>query len=106
MLLDQSHRVARVEVVGEDEHADLGVCVADLLRRDEPLVGVRRRHLDVDDRDLRPGELDLAPKLLRRSYLAHDLEPCFGQKPPEPFPEQHLVVGDYDSHGISARIIT
>ena len=34
-----------------------GVAVADLLRGDEALVGMRRRHLDVDDGDVRRVEL-------------------------------------------------
>src|SRR3954464_3284159 len=52
MLLDQAHRVARLKVVGEDEHADLGM-LADLVGGDEPFVGLRGRHFDVDDRDVR-----------------------------------------------------
>ena len=50
MLLEQSHRVDRLEVVRQDEHADFGVRVADFVCREYALIGVRRRHLDIDDR--------------------------------------------------------
>ena len=41
------------EVLGEHEHPDVGETRADPLGRDEPLVGERRRHADVDERDVR-----------------------------------------------------
>ena len=40
MLLEQPHRVARLDVVREDEHADGRMRGADLLRSDEALIGV------------------------------------------------------------------
>ena len=66
VLLEQAHRVARLEVVREHEHADLGMRAADLLRGDEALVGVRRRHRDVDDRDVRARQLDASRRARRR----------------------------------------
>ena len=50
--LEQRHRIAGLDVLREEEDADPGMRVADLLRRPQPLVGVRRRHPDVDDRDI------------------------------------------------------
>ena len=55
VLLEQWHRVARLEVLGQDEHAAAGEVGADLVRRDQPFVGVGRGHPDVDDRHVRPG---------------------------------------------------
>jgi len=52
VLLDQPHRVARLEVVGEDEHPDAWIRGPDFLGRDESFVGVGGRHLDVDNRDV------------------------------------------------------
>src|SRR5262249_8672961 len=37
--------------------------------------------------------------------LADDVEARLGQQPVKPVPEQHLVVCDHDSHGISALIV-
>ena len=66
-LLEQPQRVARLEVVGEHEHADVGVLAADLLRGDEPVVGVAGRHADVEDRHVRPRQRDAAQRLRRRA---------------------------------------
>ena len=68
VLLEQPQRVARLDVVREEEHADRrDARCADLLRGDEALVGVRRRHADVDDRDVRPLEADLPRSALAAS---------------------------------------
>src|ERR1041384_684532 len=54
----------------------------DPLRRDEPFVGVRRRHADVGDRDVGPGAGHLAQQRVPVLGLADDLHP-----PPPPRPE-------------------
>jgi hypothetical protein len=54
VLLEQAHRVARLEVVREDQDTDLGVALSYLLGRGEPFVGMCRRHLDVDYDEVRP----------------------------------------------------
>src|SRR5688572_16777056 len=77
---------------------------ADLLRGDDSLVCVCGRHSDVDDRDVGPRELHLAEQLLCGADLADDVEAGLEQQPLQAFPEQHLVVCDYDPHGISTRI--
>ena len=46
-----------LDVLGEEDDAHRGVAAADLVRGLDPLVGVRRRHADVDDRDVLKGEL-------------------------------------------------
>jgi hypothetical protein len=53
MLLQQRHRVARLDVLGEHEDADHGVVGPHPLGRDEALVGVGGLHADVDDRHVR-----------------------------------------------------
>ena len=75
VLLEQAHRVPGLDVVGEHEHADLGMRAADLLRSDETFVRVRRRHPDVDDRNVRPRQLDPPAELVGGRRLADDLEP-------------------------------
>ena len=62
-------RVAGLDVLREHEHAGVGVALADLARRAQALVGVRRRHLDVDDRDVGPVQPDVAEQVLGRSRL-------------------------------------
>jgi hypothetical protein len=73
-LRQELHRVAGLDVLREDEHGGVGVLLADLLRRDEPLVGVRGRHADVDDRDVGVVGADLQQQLLGVAGLADDLE--------------------------------
>src|SRR5215472_4286212 len=79
---------------------------ADLLRCDQPLIGMGWRHPDIDDRYV--GLLgghdlhELAPVTSR----AGDLDTGLLEKAGGPLPDQHRVVGDHDPHGISARIMT
>jgi len=44
--------VAGLDVLGEHEHADPGVATAKVECGSKPLVGVGRRHPDVQDRDV------------------------------------------------------
>ena len=50
--LEQSERVLRFDVLREDENPDVRPARANRLCRDEALVGMRRRHADVDDGDV------------------------------------------------------
>src|SRR5262245_1832718 len=101
VLGDQLHRVGGLDMLGEDEHADLGARHADLLGRAQPLVGVRRRQADVyDDRVGRP-QVDLAHQILPGLALTDDLESCLLQEAGQALPEQDDVLGDHDAHGIS-----
>ena len=52
VVADELEHVGRLEVLGEDEHRDGRMGAADLRRGDQPVVGVARRHPDVDDRDV------------------------------------------------------
>ncbi len=66
-LLEQPHRVARLKVLGEHEGADGRVVPAYLLGGGYSLVRVRRRHLDVDDCDVRVAGAAPAAGAVRRS---------------------------------------
>jgi hypothetical protein len=103
--VEQAHGIARLQVVGEDEHAHRGVEAADFLGGHQPLVGVGGWHLDVDDRHVGAVQLDAAAEFIWGCRLADDLEARLGEQTVEPLSEEHLVVGDHDSHGISARIL-
>ena len=75
---------------------------AQLARGLEPFVGVRRRHADVDDGDVRRLVLHLAEELLGVAGLADHLEPRLGEEAGDALPKEDGVVGDHDPHGISA----
>ena len=65
-----------------------------------------RRHLDVDDRDVgracsRPRAA--APRPSRA--LPTTSKPASAEQPREALAQQHLVVGDHDAHGSSARTV-
>ena len=50
-----------------------------------------------------PVSRDRAQELAAVGRLADDLETGVGEQPGEPFAQEHLVVGDHDAHGSSAR---
>src|SRR5512132_281426 len=79
---------------------------ADLLRGGDPLVGVGRGHLDVDDGDVRALELDAAQEARSVLGFPHHVEAGVGEEAGEPLPQEHGIVGDDYPHGISARILT
>ena len=99
VCLEQTHRIARVEVLREHEDAHIGVVPADRLRGDEALVGVRRRHLDVGDRDRRSLGVDGAQQLLRIRGSRDDLEARVPEQASDSLAEQERVVGDDDPVG-------
>ena len=73
-LLEQPHRIARLEVMGEHEHADVGVAAADLLGRDQPVVALVGRHADVDEGDVGTAGLDHPQQRARVAAPSGDLE--------------------------------
>ena len=80
---------------------------ADLAGRDEALVRVRRRHPDVDDRDVGARELHAAEQLVgRRRPCRRPRWPASDEQALEPLAKQRLVVGDHDPHGSSAWILS
>ena len=98
VLADELGRVALDEVLGEHEHADLGVVAADLERRAQAVVGEVGRHPHVDDRDVRLVRADLAQQVRRVARASDDLDPRVLEQPRDALAEQQLVVGDHGAH--------
>ena len=105
VLLEESDRIARLDVGREHEHCDVGELGADALRGDDSLVRVRRRHLDVDDHRIRLRDCDLAYEPPRILGLADDLDPGLVEQTGDAFAGEHRVVRDHDAHGITALIV-
>jgi len=90
-------RVLDLDVSREDEDADLREFFADRVRGIEPFGGVRRRHADVDDHQIR---LVLSHELDQRvsvAGLADDLEVGSLEEAREPFAQEDVVVRDDDA---------
>ena len=85
---EQLDRVARADVLREDEDPDARASGADLLRRPQPLVGMRGRHADVDDRDVWTVELDQLEQLIGVGGEPDDFEARLDEQPRQPFAEQ------------------
>jgi hypothetical protein len=96
-VLEQPHGVARVHVLGEDEHADARVVAANALAGDEPFVRVRRRHLDVDDGDVRLLNGDAVEKLVAVRRGCDHVEPPRRQQAAHALADENRVVGDRDA---------
>ena len=101
--LEQLERVAGLDVRREHEHAHVRVALADLLRGAEPFVGVRRRHADVDDRDVRLVAPDLQQQVVCGARLPGDLEARVLEELRDPLAEKHRVVCDHHAHRESFR---
>jgi hypothetical protein len=85
--------VGHLDVLGEHQHRRPGGCAAQLDRRTQALVGVRRRHAHVDDRHVGPV---LGDRLHQRRPVADrgdDLGAGLLEQPHQALPEQHRVVG-------------
>ena len=78
----------------EHEHPELGCRSADLLGGDEALVGVRGRHLDVDDHDV--GRVSPTRRISSPGSpaVATTSSPGLGQQAGETLAQQRLVVRD------------
>ena len=104
ILLEESHREARLEVLGEHEHADLGVELTDALCGDDALVRVRRRHADVDDRAVGLLRCDRTHQAVDVSGLTHHLHPRRGEHASDSLAGEHHVIGDDDTHAPSLSL--
>ena len=80
MLGEHPRRDARLDVLGEDHDRDPRDGARGSRARREALVGVRRRHADVDDRDVGRVLVDGAQQLLGVVGLGGDLEPALAQQ--------------------------
>src|SRR6266702_930383 len=105
MILKQPGGVPRLQVLGQDQHPDVRVGAADLFRRDQALVGVGGRHLDVDDRHVGMFGGHDPEELLGVADLAGNVHAGVFEEAGCAFPDQHGVVGDHAPHGISARMV-
>src|SRR5262245_14662351 len=97
VVREQLHRVVRLDVLGQDEDADLRMLLANRLRRGEALVGVARGHPDVDDRHVGVVAANLEQQVVRGRRLADDLEAGLLEDARDPLPQQHGVFGDDDA---------
>ena len=100
-LREQLDRVGLLDVLGEHEHADVGVVGADLVRGAQALVGVGGRHPDVDDGDVGVVGADLAQQVLGVTGLAGDLEARLLEQAREALAQQHGVVGQHDAKRVT-----
>ena len=73
--------------------------LADLLRRAQSLVGLGRRHLDVDDRDVGLVRPDLQQQIVGRAALPDDLEALALEQARDALAQKHGVVGEDDTDG-------
>ena len=105
-LGEEVERVLRLDVLREDEHAGRRMLLADLPRRAEALVGVRRRHPDVDDRDVGRVRAHLQQQLVGGPGLADDLEAGLLEQLRDALAEQDGVVGEDDAHGGDATPVS
>jgi hypothetical protein len=86
-LFEQAHRVARLEVVRQHEHPDIRMAAPDLLRGDQPVVGVAGWHADVDDRHVRPGQRHAAQGLRCGGGFPDDVHAGLREQPRQTFDE-------------------
>ena len=104
MLAEERERVRRFHDLREEEDSDLGVRLSDLSRSLRAFVRLRRRHADVDDRDIRLVAANRVLQLVGIGRLGENLEAALGEDAGEPFAKEGRVLGDHYSHGISPMI--
>ena len=97
---DEPQGERRLDVLRQDEDADLrAVLGADRLRGPEALVGVGRRHPDVDDRDVGVVLADGDEERVGVADLGDDLEAGLDQQPGDPLAQEERVVGQDEPEG-------
>ena len=79
--------------------------LANLVRGDEPLVRVRRRHADVDDRDVGVVRANLQEQLVGIARLADDLEAAVLEQAGDALAEEDGVLGENDSRPLGLRLL-
>src|SRR5205809_3395712 len=103
MLLEQPHRIVRLDVLRQDEYADVRVLGSDLLRGYKALVGVAWRHANVDDRCVGTRKADVAEEFVSILGFGDDVDACLFEQADDALTREHKVVGDDYAHGITAR---
>ena len=71
--------------------------LADLHGRTQSVVGVGRRHADVDDRDVRAVRADLAEELLGVTGLSDHVEALVLEHADHAPAQQDVIVGDHQA---------
>src|SRR4051794_32898229 len=99
--LEELDRVVRIDVLADDDDADVGRLVTEERCSADSFVRVRRRHADVGDDDIGPFTLDglherrvvgAVLDYLDLAFLVEDL--------PDSLPYEVAVFGDYEAvHG-------
>ena len=92
-----------LDVLGQQQHPDLGTAVLDVARGPGSFVGVRRGHADVEDDQVRLLLVDdLGDGASASPSVATTSCPPSANSRASPSPQQHLVLDDHDTHGSSA----
>ena len=96
--VEESHRVTRLGVLAEHDDAHVGMLVPQLGGEADPLVGVRGRHPDVRQDDVRLGALDGGSQLVEVARHLHDLD-VFDvvEDADDPLTGEEAVLGDDDA---------
>ena len=104
-LGEEARRDPNLDVLREDHDPDVRVPLSDLLGGTQALVGVRWRHPDVDDRDIRLVARDLEEQVVGAGGLGDHVDTGIAEQGREPVADQQAVIGDHDAHGITAEIV-
>src|SRR5205814_6495744 len=78
---EELHRQPKLDVLRQYEDTRRGEAGADLERRAQALVAVRRRQADVDDDDIHRFASELGEQLLGIAALSNDVHSGLGEKP-------------------------
>ena len=92
--LQEVKRRVDLDVSRQDEDPDLGELGADRSRGVEAFPGLRRRHPDVDDNEIRNVSADSSHERWLIACLLDHVEPSTGQQAGDPFAQQHVVLSD------------
>ena len=96
----QSAGVLGLHVLGEDQHRQARLPLAQLDRGAQALVGVGRRHPDVGDHDVRTVLGDGGEQLLGVRDGGEHLVPLVLQQLDQSGPQDGGVLRDDDAHGV------
>jgi hypothetical protein len=94
--------VPGLHVLGEQHDPQVGELVPDLGGGAGSVVGVVRRHPDVQDHEVGCGTPYRGDRLDRIGGRRHHLVARVDQQPGQPDPEERGVLADHDSHGSTA----